>query len=547
MKILVLNGSPRGEKSNTIKLTNAFVSGLCEVGENTVETVELNKLDIKGCRGCFACWKGGEGKCVIKDDMPGVLEKILWADMIIYSFPLYYFGIPGQMKNMIDRCLPNVLPFMAEREDGVGSGSHMARYDFSGKKYGVISTCGFYSAKGNYDAVCGMFDHICGKDRFERIFCGQGELFSIPSLSERTNEYLGYIRDAGREYAGGGISDAIRDKLAELLYPKEVFEEMADASWGINKETGEKESECHVFTRQMAALYNRKSWDGKDRVLEICYTDKGETYQIKLTKDGYEVFTGTELTYTTRIDTPWEVWKDISVGKVSGSGALAKHLYTVKGDFSLMIKWDEFFGRDKNAVRESSAAPAAQKKKPLMAAMIGMWMVLWIAVPIDTLVGALIAAGVCAVMPLILHGREITIYDKLTCAAVTIMSVLAVFLHTSGTDTVFAGRIAADGGYLIFGLMWLLSAFAKEPLCAAYVKYGYGGGKALDNPIFVTTNKILSLAWGILYVILAPVAFLLQSSFAPVVSIIVCNAAPMLMGAFTVWFEKWYPAHVAAG
>ena len=33
-------------------------------------------------------------------------------------------------------------------------------------------------------------------------------------------------------------------------------------------------------------------------------------------------------------------------------------------------------------------------------------------------------------------------------------------------------------GYLLFGLMWLVSCFTKEPLCAAYMKYGYGGNNA---------------------------------------------------------------------
>ena len=40
-----------------------------------------------------------------------------------------------------------VLPFMTEREDGIGAGAHPARYDMSGKRHVLISTCGFYSAE----------------------------------------------------------------------------------------------------------------------------------------------------------------------------------------------------------------------------------------------------------------------------------------------------------------------------------------------------------------------------------------------------------------
>ena len=149
--------------------------------------------------------------------MTSVLSKLLWADVIIYSFPLYYFNVPGSLKNLIDRQLPMVLPFMSEREDGVGSGSHESRYDMSGKRYVLISTCGFYSAKGNYDSVCQMFDHICGKGRYETIFCGQGELFRVKELHNRTDEYLGQVEKAGIEYASGTISEVTRAKLEEML------------------------------------------------------------------------------------------------------------------------------------------------------------------------------------------------------------------------------------------------------------------------------------------------------------------------------------------
>ncbi len=107
---------------------------------------------------------------------------------------------------MIDRQLPMVLPFMVEREDQVGNGSYPARYDMSGKKTVVISTCGFYTAEGNYDGVKSLFDHMCGKNQYTIIFCGQGELFRVPELSQRTNEYLEYVKAAGREYIGGSES-----------------------------------------------------------------------------------------------------------------------------------------------------------------------------------------------------------------------------------------------------------------------------------------------------------------------------------------------------
>lgn len=100
MNILAINGSPKGERSNTWRLTSAFLDGITVQEESAyeqtpaIETLNVSKLDIKPCLGCFSCWSKTPGTCCIHDDMRAVIEKILWADIIIWSFPLYYFGLP---------------------------------------------------------------------------------------------------------------------------------------------------------------------------------------------------------------------------------------------------------------------------------------------------------------------------------------------------------------------------------------------------------------------------------------------------------------------
>ena len=76
MNILLINGSPRGENGNTIRLSNAFCEGIIERTNANIESINLNKLDIKDCKGCFVCWKDTPGVCCIKDDMQEMLEKI---------------------------------------------------------------------------------------------------------------------------------------------------------------------------------------------------------------------------------------------------------------------------------------------------------------------------------------------------------------------------------------------------------------------------------------------------------------------------------------
>lgn len=546
MNVLLINGSPKGKNSNSLKLAYSFIEGLKSEYESngkevSIEELHVASMNIDACKGCFTCWKKTPGICCIKDDMKTVIDKQLEADIILWSFPLYYFSVPGILKNLIDRQLPMSLPFMSSREDGYGSGSHDSRYNMEGKRHVLISTCGFYSAKGNYDSVLRMFDRFLGKGNYETVFCGQGELFRVKELSARTEEYLDAVKVAGAEYAETGMISAKTDAvLRTLLYPRDVFEKMADASWGIHRTTGEKEPEDLVFTRQMAALYNKSAYDGKERVLEMHFTDLNHTYQIRLGKEGSEVVADGSLTSTTRIDTPFAVWLAISRGEIGGAEALGKQMYTVSGDFSLMIDWDKFFGNPAAVDKAATASSdTTEQKKPTMAAMLIPWITFWIAVSINPAPGAVIALTVAAAIPLLMRNHKLVIWDRLSIFAVAVLSAAA---NITGN-----GDIPTNAGYLIFGLFWLISCLTKEPLCAAYVKYNYGGESARQNPLFMRTNYILAAAWGLLYVLTAAWTFLFRNAGIANVIIIVNNLIPVLMGLFTLWFQKWYPARMARG
>lgn len=100
--ILVLSGSPRIQGNSDI-LCDEFIRGAKEKDCN-VEKVCLNNLKIEWCQACYACKK--TGKCCKNDDMAEVLEKIIDAEVIVLSTPVYFYSMSGQMKTFIDRTLP---------------------------------------------------------------------------------------------------------------------------------------------------------------------------------------------------------------------------------------------------------------------------------------------------------------------------------------------------------------------------------------------------------------------------------------------------------
>lgn len=538
MNILVINGSPKGAGSNTYRVTCAFLDGMRqEIPDLQIKELSVIRMDIKPCLGCFSCWNRTPGQCCIQDEMQQVIQDLIGADVTIWSFPLYYYSVPAPLKNLIDRQLPMLLPFMAEKEGAVGNGGHPTRYDMSGKRTVVISTCGFYTAEGNYDGVYSLFDHLCGQGNYTEIFCGQGELFRVPELSTRTSEYLSHVRQAEQEYVKSGISAETRESLSQLLLPRETFEACADASWGINKSDAEKESDTLTFTRQMAALYRKENYPGKDIVLEMDYTDVGERYQILLGKDGSRVYTDGSLTATTRIETPVTVWRSIAAGEIRGDAAMMQGLYKVTGDFCLMLEWDNYFGSSQPQNKPTQTPPPQSNTN--MSSMLIPWIVLWIAPAIHRQWGSLITVGVCALVPLLFYRNKKTLYDVLTNVLVT---GVAVIMLAGGSE-----RWLLPLSYLSFGVMWLTSCCGKVPLTAHYSMNDYGGEDALHNALFLKTNRILTMLWGVLYLVTSVFTWFLMrtpiSSFVGLVN----SVLPIFMGLFTAWFQRWYPAKVARG
>ena len=97
--VLILSGSPR-RNGNSDLLCDAFFRGAEDAG-NQVEKIFIRDKKIGYCNACYGCRK--TGKCVIKDDMAEILEKMLKADVIVMASPVYFYGIDAQIKTVIDR------------------------------------------------------------------------------------------------------------------------------------------------------------------------------------------------------------------------------------------------------------------------------------------------------------------------------------------------------------------------------------------------------------------------------------------------------------
>lgn len=101
-KILILSASPR-KGGNSDLLCDQFAKGAQEAG-HTVEKIRVQERSIAPCLACYGC--RGTGVCVQKDDMAGILDKMVQADVLVLATPVYFYSMDGQLKILIDRTLP---------------------------------------------------------------------------------------------------------------------------------------------------------------------------------------------------------------------------------------------------------------------------------------------------------------------------------------------------------------------------------------------------------------------------------------------------------
>ena len=219
MKILVLNGSPKREKSDTMHITRAFLEGMQTAGEQDVHIIHVIDQHIEPCTGCFSCMHNG-GNCIHSDDMRGILDEILESDLLIWSFPLYCYGMPAPLKALLDRTLP--LSSMAMRKVG-DRYEHVEQADFSRLRYLMICGCGFPNSRHNFEPAVAQF-RLCFPGRHPVLTVPESPMFSAPEAAVVTQPRLALVRKAGEQYARKReIAPELLEEIGSPMIPEEQY------------------------------------------------------------------------------------------------------------------------------------------------------------------------------------------------------------------------------------------------------------------------------------------------------------------------------------
>ena len=219
MKILVLNGSPKRVKSDTMHITRAFLEGMKDAAPQDINVINTVDKHIEYCTGCFSCMHNG-GACVHDDDMRAILEEILDSDLLLFNYPLYCYGMPASLKALMDRTLP--LSNMRMRKVG-DRYEHVGQADFSHLRCIMICGCGFPNSRQNFEPAVMQFK-LCFPCGHTVITVPESPMFNALEAAAVTVPRLELVRKAGRQYAEKGeIEPELLSGITSPMIPEEQY------------------------------------------------------------------------------------------------------------------------------------------------------------------------------------------------------------------------------------------------------------------------------------------------------------------------------------
>ena len=148
------------------------------------------------------------------------MQEILASDLLIWSFPLYCYGMPAPLKALLDRTLP--LSSMAMRKVG-DRYAHVGQADFSHLRYLMICGCGFPNSRHNFEPAVAQFQ-LCFPGDHTVLTIPESPMFNAPEAAVVTKPRLELVKKAGRQYAEtGGIDAALLAEIGTPMIPEEQY------------------------------------------------------------------------------------------------------------------------------------------------------------------------------------------------------------------------------------------------------------------------------------------------------------------------------------
>ncbi|HBE15186.1 MAG TPA: hypothetical protein DCY72_02915 [Ruminococcaceae bacterium] len=153
--------------------------------------------------------------------------EILDSDLLIWSYPLYCYGMPAPLKSLLDRTLP--LSSMAMHKVG-DRYEHVGQRDFTHLHYVMICGCGFPNSKQNFEPAVAQFK-LCFPNNHTILTVPESPMFNAPEAQTVTMPRLEKIKEAGKQFAERlAISDGLMQEITSPMIPEEQYAAIVNGS-----------------------------------------------------------------------------------------------------------------------------------------------------------------------------------------------------------------------------------------------------------------------------------------------------------------------------
>jgi len=96
----------------------------------------------------------------LTDDVKAEIEKLLWADLLILQFPLWWFTMPAILKGWVDRVFAYGLAYGVGEHNDKHYGDRYGEGTFAGKRAMVITTAGGWAEHYSPRGINGPIDDL---------------------------------------------------------------------------------------------------------------------------------------------------------------------------------------------------------------------------------------------------------------------------------------------------------------------------------------------------------------------------------------------------
>jgi multimeric flavodoxin WrbA len=221
---LAISGSHR-KPSFTEKMLDTLIDGMENV---EVHKFYPHKMNIEPCKSCWSCWLSkNKGECVQKDDFNSIFNVYKKCDFFFLAAPVYVYGYPATVKNVIDRFFINLESSQILLKNGLTYHHHR----FTPKaKCVLISSCGFPDME-NFSLLSQHFKKWVSLSELTwagEVLIPAAGAANVPRLFD---DNLKAIKQAGSELMNGVLSADSMRKISDVPISKEDYRDLVNANF----------------------------------------------------------------------------------------------------------------------------------------------------------------------------------------------------------------------------------------------------------------------------------------------------------------------------